>query len=233
LGWLKTLLGLMTSITAFRLAVLPILSYVAGKAERPMKKNNAICVLSLFSTLFFCQNLAAQQRFQGSLVGGINLSQIDGDLLNGFDQFGLHGGLRAVAILSDRWQLGIELLYNQQGARRDLNSNPASIYDNIRLNLVEAPVLILFQDWKFQVGGGVSYSRIMRAKVIDVFGDDITDTQNFRQGLINVVAATTFQFSEKWALDLRWTRMLSNLREDRANGLFIGRTISIRAMYKL
>jgi hypothetical protein len=73
----------------------------------------------------------------------------------------------------------------------------------------------------------------MRAKVIDVFGDDITDTQNFRQGLINVVAATTFQFSEKWALDLRWTRMLSNLREDRANGLFIGRTISIRAMYKL
>jgi Outer membrane protein beta-barrel domain len=193
---------------------------------------NRIPIWILFFLCTLCCSItqAQEQRFKGALTAGFNLSQIDGDLLNGFHQPGLHAGLRVNTILSERWEWGLELLFNQQGARRILNSNPASIYESIRLNMVEAPVMIHFTDWKFQVGLGLSYSRVISSRFIDVTGADITETQNLNPNLLNVVAGATFNFTDKWGLNLRWTRMLNNLRQDRADGMFIGRTISIRAI---
>lgn len=176
-------------------------------------------------------SLSAQDRFKASGVLGLNLSQIDGDLLNGFDQPGLHAGMHVSAILNERWELGVELLYNQQGSRRNIYSNSQSIYDNIRLNVVEAPVQILFNEWKFQLGAGLSYARIINAKVIDVSGADITDSQNFRDDLINVVLGGTFNFSERWGLNVRWSRSLNNLRQNKADGLFVARSLGIRGVY--
>lgn len=176
-------------------------------------------------------SLNAQNRFKASGLLGLNLSQIDGDLLTGFDQPGLHAGMHVSAILSERWELGMELLYNQQGSRRNLYSNSQAIYDNIRLNMVEAPVQILFNEWKFQLGAGLAYSRIINAKVIDVSGADITDLQNFRDDLISVVLGGTFNFSEHWGLNVRWTRSLNNLRQNKADGLFVARSLGIRAVY--
>ncbi len=198
-------------------------------SRRSMNRTHILSILFLCLAHFIKLN-AQEQRFKGALIAGFNLSQIDGDLLNGFHQPGLHAGLRANAILSERWEWGIELLFNQQGARRILNSNPASIYESIRLNMVEAPVMIHFTDWKFQVGAGISYSRVISSRFVDVTGADITDTQNINTNLFNLVAGATFNFTDKWGLNLRWTRMINNLRQDRADGLFIGRTVSIRAI---
>lgn len=188
------------------------------------------CFLSLLF-LVMGSSLNAQNRFKASGVLGLNLSQIDGDLLNGFDQPGLHTGMHVSAILNERWELGMELLYNQQGSRRNIYSNSQSIYDNIRLNVVEAPVQILFNEWKFQLGAGLSYARIINAKVIDVSGADITELQNFRDDMINVVLGGTFNFSERWGLNVRWSRSLNNLRQNKADGLFVARSLGIRAVY--
>ena len=191
-----------------------------------------IFLLILVGLMLSCSVfLAAQNRFKASAVAGLNLSQIDGDLLTGFDQPGLHAGMHVSAILSDRWELGVELLYNQQGSQRNLYSNSQSIYESIRLNVVEAPVQILFNEWKFQLGAGLSYARIINAKVIDVSGADITLQQGFRDDLTNVVLGGTFNFSERWALNVRWSRSLNNLRANKADGLFISRTLGIRGIY--
>jgi hypothetical protein len=185
----------------------------------------------LLLLLGFCTLGWGQNRFKASGVLGFNLSQIDGDLLTGFDQPGLHAGMHVSAILSERWELGVELLYNQQGSQRNLYSNANAIYEDIRLNVVEAPVQILFNEWKFQLGAGLSYARIINAKVIDISGADITEQQNFRDDLINVVLGGTFQFGERWGLNVRWTRSLNNLRQDSAAGLFVTRNLGIRALY--
>lgn len=184
-----------------------------------------------FLALAMALGLNAQNRFEASGVLGLNLSQIDGDLLTGFDQPGLHAGMHVSTILSERWELGMELLYNQQGSRRNLYSNSQAIYDNIRLNMVEVPVQILFNEWKFQLGAGLSYTRIINAKVIDVSGADITELQNFRDDLIHVVLGGTFNFSERWGLNVRWSRSLNNLRKSKADGLFVARSLGIRAVY--
>lgn len=173
------------------------------------------------------------QRFAGFLVGGINLSQIDGDGLIGFNQPGFQAGPRVEASLSNRWALSLELLYAQQGSRRTLNAAPGSAIDRIRLNLIEVPVMIQFSDWKFQVGAGLAYGRLINYRVLDVTGADITPLTTYRDNLFSVIIGCTFNVSERLGLNVGWNRNLNNLQADSGAGTFIGRTIQIRGIYAL
>lgn len=188
----------------------------------------------LFGILFFvltCFMPLFGQTFKAGLTGGVTLSQIDGDQLGGFNKLGLQGGIRAAALFSERWQLGIELLYSQQGSRRINTDNPASIYEKIHLNMVEAPVLIHFSDWKFRVGAGLSYARIINYKIIDYSGADISEFQLLEPDVFSLVLGVTFNFNEHVGMDVRWSRYLNNIQADKEDAPFFGRLIGIRCLY--
>ena len=72
-----------------------------------MKRSRFFLFGILFS-LFAFSNLTAQ-RFEASVVAGVNLSQLDGDKLNGFHLVGANVGGKVSAILGDRWQLSMEM----------------------------------------------------------------------------------------------------------------------------
>lgn len=188
-------------------------------------------LMSLFVIFSLIGTAATAQRFQGGISAGFNMSQLDGDRLAGYNQIGLCAGLRASAQLADKWQLTLEMLYSQLGSDRSRNDDPASIYDNIRLNFVEAPVFISYTDWKFRVYAGGSYSRLINYKVIDVVGEDITDDQNYNPDLFSLLVGATFHFSEKFAFDVRWSRHLNSLQADAGDGRILGRQVCIRFIY--
>ncbi|MBK8705867.1 MAG: PorT family protein [Saprospiraceae bacterium] len=188
----------------------------------------------LFAVLFLSwgatEKLTAQ-RFKAGIIGGFNISQIDGDKLGGFNQPGIHAGGRVAALMGKRWQLGVEMLYSQQGSQRVRTDDPLSNYERIRLNFVEVPVLIHFSDWKFRLGAGFSYARLINYKIIDYSGADITDFQELNPDIFSIVLGVTFNFTEKWGLDVRWSRYLNNLQADKEDAPFFGRSIGIRGIY--
>lgn len=198
-----------------------------------LRKMNNLKLIFLLSFWLSTHFLVAQQRFEGSLVGGVMLAQIDGDLLAGYNKLGFQAGARVNTLLSERWAFGIELLFTQHGSSRTLNDPAGATFDKIRLNLVEAPVMLYFRDWKFQVGAGLSYGRLIRTQAIDVFGNDISNSQNFRDDLIQANLGVAFQFTEDWALDIRWSKYITNLQAERAAGTFLGKHIAIRGIYTL
>ena len=55
----------------------------------------------------------AQNRFEGSVVAGLNYSELEGSSI--VDFFGPNVGLIGTAKLTNRCQLSIELLYSQNG----------------------------------------------------------------------------------------------------------------------
>lgn len=175
------------------------------------------------------------QTFSAALVAGGNLSQIDGDKLVGFHQLGLNTGARVAARFSDRWSMSLEMLYSQQGARRVRNDDPSSIYDDIRLNFVEAPVMINFSDWKILASAGVSYARLINFQTIDIAGEDITDLEDYNPGIFSIVLGGTFLIGEDWGLNIRWSKYLNNLRmDDNVDAEpFIGRNVGVRLYYFL
>lgn len=185
-----------------------------------------ICLLGM-------AGIAQAQRFEAGLVAGLNLSQLDGDRLAGFNKPGLNAGGKVATILSDRWQVSLEFLFSQQGSSRSKYDDPSSAYDKIRLNFVEVPVMINFKEWKFHLSGGVSYNRLVDYQVIDALGGDVTDLQTFNEDLFSLVFGGTYYFREKAGFEVRWFRALNDLQKKGGDNSLIGRSISFRLIYLL
>lgn len=195
-------------------------------------KNPGIVQLCLILGLILTAGVQVQaQRFEGGLVAGFNLSQIDGDKLAGFNKIGVTAGGKVGAILTDRWQLSLELLFSQQGASRTRSDDPSSAFDKIRLNYVEVPVMINFKEWKFHVNAGVSYARLIDFEVIDFTGVDISDQQDFNENLFSLAIGAIYYFNEDVGFEVRWNRALTDLQAQETASTFIGRTISVKMIY--
>lgn len=196
-----------------------------------------ILLIFLLTGMLHAPQLSAQ-TFSAMLVGGFNLSQIDGDKLGGFNKIGFNTGARVSAKLTDRWSLSTELLYSQQGASRVPTDDISSQYDKIRLNFVEVPLMINFSDWKILASAGVSYNRLINYEVINDVGSDITELEDYRTDIPSIILGATYIFSEKLALNFRWSKYLSSLKApdndpNTEDVKFIGRNLGIRLYYIL
>jgi len=175
----------------------------------------------LIGLLVFSSNLFSQERFKAGVVGGINLSQIDGDNFFGYKKFGLVGGLRASTILTEKIQLDIEMLFSQRGAQsgefKGFNTTPH--YIDIRLNYAEVPILFTYKwkkvkskkskkekyaYYKYAFNGGISVGRVIQSKIeerLDLnfvatqFQDNITSWELIEDKIIKSDVTGTFGFS--------------------------------------
>jgi len=161
---------------------------------------------------FIFSNLTAQQRFKGALIGGFNVSQIDGDLLVGYNKFGFNAGAQVSTVLTERWEVSMELLYSQRGSDRSKNDGPIIEYDRIQLNYVEVPVMLHFIDWKIHFIGGFAYHRLINFEASNRVREDITELQNYRENNFGVTAGATYFANEHWGFDLRWSRSFLDLQ---------------------
>lgn len=181
---------------------------------------------------FITANLKAQ-RFNASIIAGINLSQLDGDDLNGYNRIGLNAGGKVAAVLSDRLELNLELLYSQKGSSRSKTDGYRSSFDDIRLNFVKVPIYLSFSDWKFKVNAGFSYARLINYTVNDVFDGDVTDLFDYHPNIFSYVIGATYYFRENIGLDIHWTKSISDIQGDSGANQLIDRTIGIRLLYVL
>ena len=202
-------------------------------------KNLTVFPIFLFVVIMSALPARAQQyqetmpdrRFIGGVVGGINLTQVDGDKLAGFNKIGFNVGGRVAAVLAPRWQLSMELLFTQLGSSRNNNDDPSATIDKIRLNAVEVPVMINFLEWKLHFSAGFSYTRLINYYVEDVFGEDITDLTDYNENLFHVVIGGTFFFTDRTGLHVNWSKSLNNLQGEPGAGTLLTRNVQVKGMY--
>lgn len=181
---------------------------------------------------------AQSQRFKAAVVAGLNMAQIDGDDLAGYHQPGINAGLRTSALLSDKWQVGLELLFSQQGSDRVPDDPFLTNYDKIRLNMIEVPAMMLFSEWKIQLAAGLSYSRLINYRIRDLGGNDIAPNFDIDRNNVSILLGGTYFPSEKWGLDARWTRALAPLQtysslSGAETDQFLSYFVSFRLLYFL
>lgn len=196
-----------------------------------MKKQifSSLIFLCLFVVLGQAQD--DERRFQLALVGGFNMAQLDGDDLVGYNQIGLNAGAKLYTNLAEKWRFSFEMLFSQQGSNRGANDALSAAIDKIRLNFVEVPFLIHFQDWKFEVGTGVSYARLIDYTTIDFTGEDVSDLQDYSTDIVTWVGDINFFFQENIALNVRWSRNINSIRADEGSGRLIGKFVTVRGLY--
>ncbi len=134
---------------------------------------STIYITLFFLLIGFSGNLSAQ-IIKGEAILGMNLTQVDGDEVYGFNKIGANVGV-GVLIPFDKkgkWDISIEALFSQKGAYQgkqyeDVDSSGNQLTGEYKLNLnyAEVPVLVLFTDKDFiSVGAGFSWGRLVSVK---------------------------------------------------------------------
>ncbi len=173
---------------------------------------------------------AGAQTFRAAALAGGSLSQVDGDDLLGFHQPGVNAGLRVVAVLGEHWRVGPEIVYSQQGAKRNRNSLNISDYSRIHLNTVELPLMVYYKDWRFTAEAGVAYQRLISYTVEDATGDDITENLALQNQAYALNLGVTLYLTPKVGVNFRWSRHFTDLQVEESPRLR-GRSLSLRAVY--
>ena len=165
-------------------------------------------------------------RFNASLIMGMNLSQINGDNSTGFDKIGLYGGVRGSVILSHRAQLNVELLYSQKGSRIErrniITGNIKEGDEFIKVDYMEVPFLLkLFtkkDDTGFYVELGGAYARLFRQRIeqktLNPFRGDIDFSKKvdtFNTNEFSLLAGLGFDFAKHYSLGMRYAFGVTDL----------------------
>lgn len=169
------------------------------------------------------------QKFMGALAFGGNLAQVDGDEVYGFKKIGLNVGAAAFLPFNEQWKLSLEIGFTQKGAyqKYPMESDPTKElpYYNLRLDYVEIPFLIHYEDRQIaMIGTGFSYGRLVGAKEIEwglqtatssrsgVY--DISDWNWVLDVRIRLVQSLRLNFRYAYSLYKLRTREFSNLSGD-------------------
>ena len=160
-----------------------------------------LLVLFIFSVFLLMGNQVKSQIIKGELIGGFNLSKIEGDRVNNgiirFNKPGLVGGLGVLIPVWGNFDINLEVLFTQKGAYRRNGPYPDSAKPSYKsaLNYAEIPLLIQYTDRdRITIGTGLSYSRLVGVKWV-------VNGRNLSESILDGYFATD---NLDWLLDIRF-----------------------------
>ena len=157
------------------------------------------------------------QRFKGAVMGGMNISQVDGDEVYGYHRFGGHIGVAAILPLN-KWDVTLETVFNQKGSYQKPRFPADTLtgeYD-LRLNYLEVPLMVHYTDREFITGGiGFSYGRMVYANEEEHGGNDppYTDSVQFNKNDLSFLADVQIRVYKRLKFNVRFSYSLVPIRE--------------------
>lgn len=203
--------------------------------------------LLVFTSILFCAPAVSQaQMIKGAVIGGFNLSQVDGDEVYGFNRIGLNVGVSAIIPLSERWSVALENSFNQKGAYQkqqyyDSIDGITGEY-NLRLNYVSVPLTVQYHDMGgLTFGAGFSWDRLVGFTEVEHGGlrEPYSDSIAFNENDFNIIADIRFRIYKRLKFNLRYAysivpireREFSNLNSDTWMRKQYNNNISFRLIY--
>src|SRR3989344_3484514 len=124
-----------------------------------MKKILSISFCLLYLLSFSQEN----NRFNLVLTAGGVGTQVDGDMLGGYNKFGPHGGIYLNRATGEKSAFDFGLTYVQKGSRKNVSLDDPTYY-LLRLNYVEVPLMFSFNyKKKYRFEGGLSFAYLFNS----------------------------------------------------------------------
>lgn len=175
----------------------------------------------LFLQTIFCltynNSNAQSSRFNAGFVAGLNFAELEGDGVT--DYFGLNAGVIGTAKLTERYQLGMEILFSQNGEYVLPVYYPPLQYGKVSLNHIEVPIhfdwLIGFpkkeEYYHWNINIGLAYARLLSYKAETSDKIDVTDQVVYeKMDALLLQAGTTYYFTKHFGLNLKASLPIRN-----------------------
>ena len=172
--------------------------------------NKTYLLFFSFSFLLFIYSDAQDSRFNAGFVAGLNFAALEG---NGTTNYiGLNTGIIGTAKITRHSQLGMEILFSQNGEYILPKYYPALQYGQVWLNHVEVPVHIdwligvfqkdKFYDWNLNIG--LAYTRLLSYNIETIDKVNVNDKIIYaNKDAILLQAGTTYNFTKKLGLNFK------------------------------
>lgn len=173
--------------------------------------------------LLFNVNQVYTQVFYGAVALGGNLTRLNGDEADAgitYNKIGVNFGLAAILPFgkNKNWDITLETTFTQKGSKQGdkiLNDDYPWSY-NLRLNYVEVPLLIHYNDKNFIKGGlGLSWGRlVLDPKEVEDNGDTraYSDTHPFKKDDYSAVVDVMIRIWKKLHLNVRYSHSFISIR---------------------
>jgi len=178
-----------------------------------------ILLLALSSMLLALSPELTAQKFLGAVMGGMNISQVDGDEVYGYHRVGGHLGLAAILPIKN-WDITLETVFNQKGAFEDEQYEDSARMLNgkydLRLNYIEVPLMFHYTDKKLiSAGAGFSWGRLVSYKEIEHNGwqEPYSDSVPFNKNDFNVLVDLQIRVYKKLKFNIRYAYSIVPIRE--------------------
>lgn len=182
--------------------------------------------MCVFLSLFTTETKAQIVKGEGFI--GLNLSQIDGDAIYGYNHAGLHAGIGAIVPIYQKNNFNIdvalEVVFNHRGSHQKgfYNDTIGDVvitgdYD-VNMNYMEVPLMIYFSDKQItSFGIGASYGRLVGLREYE-HGIETDVNLNYkgpdRYNLNDfcILADLKFRIYEKLKLGIRYQYSMAKIR---------------------
>ncbi|WP_107040157.1 porin family protein [Brumimicrobium mesophilum] len=180
-----------------------------------MLKN--LTFILLLGLTFLTPNLFSQ-KFSLGIIGGLTSSQISGDGIYGFAQFGGIAGADVNYPFNETWSATFGLQFNQKGARNYQSQSVYSPY-RLRVNYVEAPLVLNYHFNKFKFNAGLYLGVKVNQNERNSFG--LTEPyREFKSLDIGLQLGVNYEIKENWQLELRFQNSIFPVRDHILNQAF-------------
>ena len=158
------------------------------------------------------------QRIKGTLIAGGSLTQVEGDEIKGWSQFGFTGGVGAIVPFGQNWGINIETLFTQKGSFQKSQFPNDSLTDEyrLRLNYFEVPLYISYTDKDvLSFGAGGYFGRLTSAREQEHSGNQIPyiDSVDFDKNDIGFLVDFKVRIWNHLHINVRYTQSLGSIRE--------------------
>lgn len=168
-------------------------------------------LLLLFIFTFLIGNA---QDFKSSLILGANASQVDGDQNGGYNKFGPRFGFGISYPLSEKMDLGFEMLFSHKGSQtKQDKDNPAVFIIKYRYNYIDIPLLATYNFSKWSAHAGITTAYLISAKTDD--GGGFMEMDNIKKVDFLSTIGASYGLSEKIDLEARYQYSITSILNDR------------------
>lgn len=161
--------------------------------------------------------LVSAQGFNGGILAGGNISQVDGDTWKGYHKVGLIAGGYVYYQFSPNISLQLEMEFIQKGSRHNIDQeNPDDQSYLLKLNYVEMPLLIVYnvgRKFSFETGPAMD---VLVNYTEEQDGIANPTTEPLRDVTLSGILGASYRFTERLKVNFRLNYSLISLRDANA-----------------
>lgn len=179
---------------------------IQTKLFKSLKVKLFLSLVSLFTILSLSSSAQFNVGFSTGLIG----SQVSGDGIYGFNQFGLRVGAASRISFKKNWGMSIGIFYSQKGSRKW--SSKTSFYEyRLRIHYIDVPVLASYQLKSFLFRLGPSINTYVGHKERDSYGT-INANRSFKRFELSVDAFIDYFFTDHFWVGLHFSNSVTPIR---------------------